>query len=186
MAKDYCIKSWVMTEWEEAHATSSINGTVLQWQHLAHPPWVPLQLAELVLFYTMKLEWDREKKKCCCCAVCPLVSPWQFCHKQPVLFTHPSATAMIRSQFVPLRLSHSIPRTIHANPFSCWLTYAKSRTLTFWDIFPLGNFALLCHVPLYPPCLLHHLRSGSSSMLWWDSAFLPLLHPHRSKRNFSK
>lgn len=170
MSKDYYSKCWALTEWKEALATSSTNDTglccILQWQHLAHRPSVLLQPAELVLFYTMKLEGDRKKKKVLLLCSLSNAFPGQFCRKQPMLFTHPSSTTMLYSQFVPLRLSHSLLRTIHANHFSCWLTYAKSRTLTSWDIFPLGNLALLYHVPPYPPCLLHHLRLGSSLTLW--------------------
>lgn len=192
MSKGYCIKSWALPGREEAHGTSSTNGTglccILQWQHLAHPPSAPLQPAELLLFYTMKLEAGKGQGKKNVLLLCSLstVFPGQFCHTQPVLFTHPSSPTISCSQFVPQRLSHSLLRTIHANNFSCWLTYAKRRTLTSWNIFPLGILALLCHVTLYPPCLLHHLRSGSSSMLWWDSAFLPLLHSYMFKRKVSE
>lgn len=81
MSKDSYIKFWVLTEWEETHAPSSTNGSVLccilQWTHSAHPASVPLQPAQLVLLYTMKLEGDKGKKKTnkyCCCAVCLLLS----------------------------------------------------------------------------------------------------------------
>lgn len=80
MSKGYCIKSWALPGREDAHGTSSTNGTglccILQWQHLAHPPSAPLQPAELLLFYTMKLEAGKGqgKKMYCCCAVYPLFS----------------------------------------------------------------------------------------------------------------
>lgn len=155
-----------MTKWEEPDATSSTNGTVLccilPWQPLAQPCcWITaaLQSAELFLFYIMEQVGDR----------------WEnTLHIAVVHYSNWFSWAIL-----PLTTSactsHSLLGTIHAAHFSGWFIYAKSSTSTSWNIFLLGNFALLCHAPPYPPSLLHHVSSGSSSLLSWDFAFSSLL-----------
>lgn len=58
-----------------------------------------------------------------------------------------------------------------------------------WHLATFSNLVtLLCSVtslPTYLPSLKHQVSSGSSSLLRWDFAFFPLLHPHTSQRNFS-
>lgn len=178
-----------MTKWEEPHATSSTNSTVLccvlPWHHLLSTScpccWicVLLQTGELFLFYTMEQEGDKAENQQVVLLCHPSTSfPGQFCPKQPVLLTQLSSTRMICS-------SLHLPDF----PIPCW-------GQTVQPIFPAGSprpkavnwhlatfsnlVTLLCDIPPYLPSLKHQVSSGSSSL-----AFFPLLHPHTSKRNFS-